>query len=33
MVHAPGTGEVVTISRTSSPPYAEEFAGARRYLP
>lgn len=33
MVHAPRTGDVVKVSRTSSPQYVEEFAGARRYLP
>lgn len=33
MVHAPGTGDVVKVSWTSSPQYVEEFAGARRYLP
>lgn len=33
MVHAPGTGEVVSIAKTSASPYAEEYAGSRRYVP
>lgn len=33
MVHAPNTGDVVKVSRTSSPQYADEFAGAGSYLP
>jgi cell wall-associated NlpC family hydrolase len=32
MVHSPGTGQQVQVIPTSTPAYAEEFAGARRYL-
>lgn len=33
MVHSPGTGQTVEVIATSTPGYAEEYAGARRYLP
>lgn len=32
MVHSPGTGQRVQVIPTSTPSYAEEYAGARRYL-
>jgi cell wall-associated NlpC family hydrolase len=33
MVHSPGTGQSVVVVPVSTSPYAEEYAGARRYLP
>lgn len=33
MVHSPGTGQTVEVIATSTSGYAEEFSGARRYLP
>ncbi len=32
MVHSPGTGQTVQVIATSTPGYAEEYAGARRFL-
>jgi cell wall-associated NlpC family hydrolase len=33
MVHAPGTGQSIEVIATSTPAYAREYVGARRYLP
>ncbi|WP_243057187.1 NlpC/P60 family protein [Nocardioides sp. SR21] len=33
MVHSPGTGQTVEVIATSTPGYAEEYSGARQYLP
>lgn len=33
MVHSPGTGQTVEVIATSTSGYAEEYSGARRYLP
>lgn len=33
MVHSPGTGQTVAVIATSTAGYAEEFSGARQYLP
>lgn len=33
MVHSPGTGQTVEVIATSTPEYAVEYSGARRYLP
>ena len=32
MVHSPGTGQTVAVIPMSTPAYAEEYAGARRFL-
>jgi gamma-D-glutamyl-L-lysine dipeptidyl-peptidase len=33
MIHSPGTGHPVAIVAASASPYAQEYDGARRYLP
>jgi hypothetical protein len=33
MVHSPGTGQRVEVIPTSTPSYASQYVGSRRYLP